>query len=183
MFTLWCIAVRLWNSFFFVKNKWKTNQTGNSFPTSVHWIFVSFLTWYQKKPLMLKLYVWRYCMPYDLQTSNFRQPFFFLTVCKNQEQKYRTVCKKSFTCAHVCAHVHDVCSHTSLQYLRNLPHILSCSETLMPPLECSFRTISILLTVPCGRFGSVGHALQGQTSTDRQRPRIFLLNQPDRCFH
>jgi len=93
----------------FVKNKWKTNQTGNSFPTSVHRIFVSFLTWDQKKPLMLKLYVWRYCMPYDLQTSNFRQPFFFLTVCKNQEQKYRTVCKNLagnplhvHTCVHMC---------------------------------------------------------------------------------
>ena len=33
---------------FFVKNKSKTNPTGNSFPTSVHWFFVSYLMCYQE---------------------------------------------------------------------------------------------------------------------------------------
>ena len=80
------------------------------------------------------------------------------------------------TCVHMCT-MYVLTRHYSTSGISRI----SFSETLMPPLECSFRTISILLTVPCGR--SVGHALQGQTSTDRQRPRIFLLNQPDRCFH
>ena len=55
-------------------------------------------------------------------------------------------------------------------------------RNMMLPLECSFRTISILLTLTCGRFCSVGHALQGRTSTDTQRPRRFPRNQPDRYF-
>ena len=33
---------------FFVKNKSKTNPTGNSFSTSVHWFFVSYLMCYQE---------------------------------------------------------------------------------------------------------------------------------------
>ena len=54
---------------------------------------------------------------------------------------------------------------------------------MMPPLQCSFQTISILLVLSCGHFFSVGHALQRQTSTDRQWPCNFLRNQPDRSLH
>ena len=33
-------------------------------------------------------------------------------------------------------------------------------RNMMPPLECSFRTMSIIPNLRCGRFCSVGHALQ-----------------------
>ena len=72
---------------------------------------------------------------------------------KKQEQKHGTV--KLSPVQGVCVLVRgthmSICihPHTSLQYLRNLPHILSCVRNMMLPLECSFRTISMLA---CGRL-------------------------------
>ena len=110
--------------------------------------------------------MWRHCI-------NFIPPIFGnLWYAKNRNKKQKTGTKAPYGCKNwagnpvwgVCVLVRGthmpICihPHTSLQYLRNLPHILSCVRNMMLPLECSFRTISMLA---CGRFGSTGHALQG----------------------
>ena len=51
-------------------------------------------------------------------------------------------------------------THTSLQPLRNLRISFRVLRSMMPPLECSFRTIFSIAKLPCGRFCSVCHALQ-----------------------
>ena len=74
-------------------------------------------------------------------------------------------------------------THTSLQPLRNLRISFRVLRSMMPPLECSFRTIPIPPKLLHGRFYSVHHALQHRTTPGTKRPRSFLRNQPDRYFH
>ena len=55
----------------FVKNKSKTNPTGNSFPTSVHWFFVSYLMCYQEAFNVETVHVKMYMISKQLH-PNFR---------------------------------------------------------------------------------------------------------------
>ena len=51
-------------------------------------------------------------------------------------------------------------------------------RNMMPPLECSFRTISSIAKLPCGRFCSVCHALQVGLALIGNDLAAFSANNP-----
>ena len=120
----------------FVKNKSKTNPTGNSFPTSVHWFFVSYLMCYQEafnvETVHVKIYIW--C------PNNFIRIFGNLSFARCA--KIVTGTRVPYGCKNLtgnpvrCACVRAQClhiyPHTSQQHIRNLPNIniLSCGQKL-----------------------------------------------------
>ena len=155
MFTLWCIAVRLWNSFFFVKNKWKTNQTGNSFPVSTLNICklsnVVSKEAFNVETVRVKILhaIW--------SPNNFIPPIFGNLSFSWRYAKIRN--KSTVRFVKIWLEILYMCVHMCTMYVLTCHYSTSGRNTAMPPLECSFRTISILLTLTCGRFCSVGHAL------------------------
>jgi len=100
-------------------------------------------------------------MPYDLQTSNFRQPFFFLTVCKNQEQKYRTVCKNLagnplhvHTCVHMCT-MYVLTRHYSTSGLVcTCARCMSSHVTTVPPESPAYPFVLRNIEAAFGMFFS-----------------------------
>ena len=152
-----------------------------------------------------KLIIWKLSnvlskATFNVETVNVKTLYHFippifgnLWYAKNRNKKQKTGTKAPYGCKKlswksrmgcVCTGAGDAHAymHTS-SYVTTIPPESPayplCVRNMMLPLECSFRTISMLA---CGRFGSTGHALQGRTSTDRQRPRSFPRNQPDRYF-
>ena len=102
-----------------------------------------------------------------------------LTVVKIElEIPYGCVCTGAGDYAHAYIHM-----HTS-SYVTTIP-----PESPAYPFVCQKHDAALGMFFSnnfhaCMRaFGSTGHALQGRTSTDRQRPRSFPRNQPDRYFH